>query len=161
MQRVQQKQQVKEQQSYISFFVVYLTIPSSSSPNMTILFNARLYGRFIEIQSNLWRKKLYRTSQGSNFLACSLSNKDNVRAPIQFRSERQPQHLIKRSFFLKNWPIHFHINGIPVIGLVKWNQLNFCSIAISCPLYSAGRSDSGSEAYSSCCHRSGAWSHLD
>ena len=40
------------------------------------------YGRFIDIQGN----------QGSNFLRGSFSNVDNVRVPIQFRSESQPQH---------------------------------------------------------------------
>ena len=52
-----------------------------------------------------------RTSQGSNFLGGSFSNKDNVRALIQFRGESQ--------FFFKNRPIHFHINRTSVIGLVK------------------------------------------
>ena len=51
------------------------------------------YGRFIEMQSNLRRKKLHRTNQGSNFLGGSFSNRDNARAPIQFRRERQPQYL--------------------------------------------------------------------
>ena len=45
-----------------------------------------------EIQSNLRRKKLYRMNQGSNFLGGSFSNRDNVKASIQFRTERQPQH---------------------------------------------------------------------
>ena len=47
-------------------------------------------GRFIEIQRNLRRKKLHRSNQGSNFLGGSFSNKDNVRAQIQFRRESQP-----------------------------------------------------------------------
>ena len=67
-------------------------------------------GRFIEIQSNLRRKKLHRTNQCSNFLGGSFNNRDNVRAPIHFRRQSQPQHL-KRCFFLKNRPIHFHINS--------------------------------------------------
>ena len=45
-----------------------------------------------EMQSNLRRKRLYRLNQGSNFLGGSFSNRDNVRASIQFRTERQPQH---------------------------------------------------------------------
>ena len=39
------------------------------------------------------RKKLHRTNQSSNFLRGSFSNRDNVRNPIQFRGEGQPQHL--------------------------------------------------------------------
>ena len=48
------------------------------SPDMTTVFHAWLYGRFIEIQSNLRKKKLHRTNQGSNFLGGSLSNRMNV-----------------------------------------------------------------------------------
>ena len=35
---------------------------------MTTIFHGRLHGRLIEIQSNLKKKKLHRTSKGSNFL---------------------------------------------------------------------------------------------
>ena len=45
------------------------------------------YGRYIDIQSNIRRKKLPRTNQGSNLLEGSFSNRDNVKAPIQFRRE--------------------------------------------------------------------------
>ena len=57
---------------------------------MTTVFHARLHDRFIEIQNKLRRKKLHRTTQGSNFLGDGFSSRDNVRAPIQFRRERQP-----------------------------------------------------------------------
>ena len=100
---------------------------------MVTVFHARLYGRFIEIQSNPRRRKLHRTNQGSNFLGGSFSNRDNVRAPNQFRRKRQPQHL-KRLFFLKNRPIHFHINNTSIIRPVKRNQLSFSSIEINKPL---------------------------
>ena len=56
---------------------------------MTTVFHTWPYGRFIEIQSNLRRKKLPRTNQGSNFLGGSLSNIDHARAPAQFRGESQ------------------------------------------------------------------------
>ena len=105
--RVQQRQQVKDQQSCKSFFVAYPTI-----------FHAWAYDSFIEMQSNLRSKKLHRTDQGSSFLGDSFSNRDNVRAPIQLRNESQPHHL-KRWFFLKNRPIHFHINSTIVIRPVK------------------------------------------
>ena len=58
---------------------------------MTAVFHTWPYGRLIEIQSNLRRKKLHRTNQGSDFLRGSFSNRDNVRSPIQFRRESQPQ----------------------------------------------------------------------
>ena len=51
---------------------------------MTTVFHASPYGRSVKIQSNLRRKKLHWTNQGTNFLGCSFSNRDNVRAPIQF-----------------------------------------------------------------------------
>ena len=62
---------------------------------MTAAFHTWLYDRFIEIQSNLRTKKFHRTNQGSNFLGGSFSNRDNVRAPIQFRKESQPQQQIQ------------------------------------------------------------------
>ena len=60
---------------------------------MTTVFHAWPYGRFIEIESNLRRKKLHRTNQGPNLIGGSFSNRDDVRAPIQFGRESQPQHL--------------------------------------------------------------------
>ena len=65
----------------------------STSLDMTAVFHAWPYGRFIEIQSNLSRKKIHRTNQGSNFLGERFSSIDNVRAPIWFRRESQPQHI--------------------------------------------------------------------
>ena len=64
----------------------------STSPDMTTVFHARLFGRFIEIQNNLRRKKLSRTNQSFNFLEGSFSSRDNVTTVIQFRRERQPEH---------------------------------------------------------------------
>ena len=100
---------------------------------MTTIFHQRLYGRFLEIQSNLRRKKLHKVNQNSNFPGGSFGNRDNVKAPIQFIRERQPQHF-KRWFFLKNRLVHFHINNTSVIGPVKQSKLSFCSIEINKPL---------------------------
>ena len=58
---------------------------------MTTVSHAWLYGGFIKVQKNL--RKLHRTNQGSIFLRCTFSNRDNLRAAIQSRIERQPQHL--------------------------------------------------------------------
>ena len=44
---------------------------------MTTVFHGSLCGRFIEIQSNLRRKKLHITNQGFNFHVGSFSNRDN------------------------------------------------------------------------------------
>ena len=64
-------------------------------PDIAIVFHARSYGRFREIKSNFGRKKTHRNNQSSNFLGRSFKKGDNVRAPVQFRRERQPHHLKK------------------------------------------------------------------
>ena len=92
------------------------------------------------VKSNFGRKKLHRTNnQGSNFLGGSFKNgaNVNVRAPIQFRGERQPQHL-KRLFFFMNSPIPFRTNSSIVIKPVKRNKVSFSSTEInkSLPDYS-------------------------
>ena len=56
---------------------------------MRAVFHTWPYGTF-EIQSDLRRRKLHRTNQGSNFLIGSFSNRDNVRALVQFRRKSQP-----------------------------------------------------------------------
>ena len=45
-----------------------------------------------------------RTNQGSNFLGGSFSNRDNVRAPIQFNRESQPR--IFKEDFLSQEQMH-------------------------------------------------------
>ena len=60
---------------------------------MATVDHARLYDRFIGMQSNLRRKKPHITNLGSNFYGESFSNRDNVGAKLQFRRERKPQYL--------------------------------------------------------------------
>ena len=108
-------------------------VTRGTSLEVTTVFHAREYGRFIEIYSNLWRKKLHETNQSFNFLWGRFSNRDNVKVPIQFRRESQPQHF-KGRFFLKNRPIHFHIRSTSIIRRAKRNQLSFSSIEINKPL---------------------------
>ena len=85
--------------------------------------------RFIEIQSNLRRKKLHSMSQGSNVLSDNFSNSDNLKVPIKFRRATQSQLLFffffLSFFFFKNRPIHFHINSNRVIRLVEKNKMTF------------------------------------
>ena len=57
---------------------------------MTTKLHARLYGKIIEIKNNFRRKKLHRPNQGFNLLGDSFSNRNIVRAIIEFRRERQP-----------------------------------------------------------------------
>ena len=138
--RFQERQQIKEQQPYISVFAAYRTIfqkaTRSNSPVMATVFHVWPYGRLIEIQSNLRRMKPHRTNQCSNFLGDSFTNRDHVRTPFQFTRESLPQHLkhLKRWFFLKNRPIHFHINITNATRAVKQNYLSFPRIEMKKPL---------------------------
>ena len=126
-------------------FVAYLTIPSSASPDIAAVFHALLYGRFIEIKSNLKRKELHRTNLGSNFLGSNFSDRANVKAPIQFRRENQHQHLKILIFFFKNRPMYFQINSISVIRPITQNQLKLTSHFFTQSTESC-RSDSSLEA---------------
>ena len=107
---------------------------SATSPDMPTVFYTWPYGRFIEIQNNLRRKKLHRTNQGSNFLVDNFSNRDNIRATTHFRREGQPQDLKRWFIHFLFRHIHFHINSTSIIILVKQNQLSFSSIKIIHPL---------------------------
>ena len=89
----------------------------STSSDMTTVFNTE----------QPLKKKLLRTNQGSYILGGSFSNRDNVRAPIQFRRESQPPS----QFSFKNRPIHFHINRTSVFRLAKRHYLSFSSIEIN------------------------------
>ena len=73
---------------------------------MTTVFYAWPNHRFIEIQSNLRRKKLHRLNQGFKFPGARFSRRDNLRALIQFRRESQPQHL-KEDFSSRTDPFIF------------------------------------------------------
>ena len=92
---------------------------------MTTVLHARPHTRFTVIKNNLRRKELHGKDYGSNFIGGSFRNRENVRAPIHFRREIQPQHLKRWFFSLKNRPIHFHINNTSVIRLVKKKQVEF------------------------------------
>ena len=65
------------------------------------------------------RKTLRKTNQRLNFLGGSFSYRDDLRASIQFKRERQTQHL---KYFVKSRPIHFHINSNSIIIPVKRNK---------------------------------------
>ena len=131
---------------------------------MKTVFHPRLYGRFIEIQSNHRRNKLHTTNQGSNFLGGTFSNRDNVRAPIQFIRERLPQHL-KRWFFLKNRLINFHTNSTHVNKPIKKKSWAFPELKSTSHFLLQSivshRSDSSSRINSSCYHWSDVWSNLE
>ena len=80
---------MKNQQSYIPVSVAYLIFQVSTLKHQHRRENSVpckvVEGGFEEIKTNFRRKKLHATNQGFNFLGDSFSNRDNVRAPIQFR----------------------------------------------------------------------------
>ena len=124
-----------------------------------------VFGRRIGNTSSrrLGRRKIVTLKRSWTLLVKQEMFAGNVRVPIQFSRESQPQQL-KRWFFLKNRPIHFHINSAV---LLNWSNKTSCVFpalkSIShFPSQSTvpRRSDSSSEANSSCYHRSDAWSHL-
>ena len=96
---------------------------------MTTLFQARPYGRPVEITNNIRRKKLHRMDQSFIFLEAVLAI-DSVRASTQFRRKRESLHLQLRYFF-KNRFIHFHISSVRVIRPFERNKLSFLSIEIN------------------------------
>ena len=68
--RVQEKQQ--EKTNHLAYLFLqsiqqFQVATRSIIPGMIAVFSAWLYGRFVEIQSNLRKKKLHRTNQNSNF----------------------------------------------------------------------------------------------
>ena len=117
----------------------------STNSDMTTVFHKWPYGRLTEIQSNLRRKRLHRTNQGSNFLGGSFSNRDNVRVPIQFRREINPS-ILKDDFSSRTDPSIF--TSIAPVLLDRSGEF-LPQSTVSC------RSDSSTEATSSSCfHRS-------
>ena len=73
---------------------------------MTTVFHVWLNGRFIEIESNLRRKKLYRINQGYNFLGGNFNNRDNVRAQPNLEKKVNPS-ILKGNFSSRTKPSIF------------------------------------------------------
>ena len=114
--RVQERQKVKDQQSYTPISIAYLSYSSSSQEHQSRqVFHARLHGRFIEIKSNPRKKKMHETNRGFSFVGGSFSIREFVKTPVLFRRKRQPQHQTHTG----------------VIRLVKGNKLDFSSIEIN------------------------------
>ena len=73
---------------------------------MTTIFHTWAYGRFIKIQSNLRRKKLYRTNEGSNFRGGGFSNVDNVESQSNLEEKVNPS-ILKDDFSSRTEPSIF------------------------------------------------------
>ena len=106
------------------FFVAY------HQASMTTVPHTWPCGRFIEIQSNLRRKKLHRTNEGSNFLGGSFTNRDNVIATIQFRRKshhpattQPPPSILKEDFSSRTDPSIF--SSIAPVFLDQSNETSW------------------------------------
>ena len=126
----------------------------STNQDMTAVFHTWSYGRFIEIQRNLRRKKLRRTDQGSNFLGSSFSNRINARAPIQFRRESQHQH----DFSSRTDPSIS--TSIASVILNQSNETIWGLPVLKSTSHFLPQSTVSSRS-SCCCHKSDVWPHLE
>ena len=165
--RVQERQHVKDPQSFISVFVAYLTIPSNNKehqPDKATVFSAWSYHKFTEMQSNLGRKKLDRANQGPNFLGGSFSIGDNLRLQSSLELKVNPS-ILKNDFTSRTNPSIF--TSIEPVLLYRSIETSWIFPALKSTNHFlpqstvSRRSDSSSEANSSCCHRSDPWSHLE
>ena len=93
----------------------------------------------------------------------SVSNRENARAPTQFRRERVFQH-VKRWLLFNNSPIHLYINSTRFIRPVKQNKLVFPALNSTSHLMAQSKEfhrwDSSWEANFSHCQKINAWLHL-
>ena len=79
---------------------------------MTTLFHDALYATIKEIKTNLGRKKLHRKNHGSSILGGSFSNRDNLKAPVQFRDFIRAS---EKLFFIRDRLIHFQTGSTTAI----------------------------------------------
>ena len=129
---------------------------------MVAVFLPRPHDRFIEIQWSGERNLIERI-KASIFLEVVLAI-EVIRAPIQFRKDRQRQHL-KRCFFWRTDPSIF-TSIAPV--LLDWsNETSWVFPVLKSTSHLlpqsrvSSRSDSSSEVNSTCCYRLDTWSHLE
>ena len=126
-----------------------------TSLDMTTVFHAWVYDRFMDKKP----QDKNRTNQGSYFLGDSLSNRD-----INLEEQLNPS-IVKDDFSSRTDPsIFISITAV----LLDWSNQTRWVIPTMKPtshylpesaVY--WRSDSSSEANSSCCYRSDAWPHLN
>ena len=92
--------------SCILVSVAYPTTPCrSTNPDITTVFHTWLYGRFMEIQSNLRKRNVIERIKAPIFLEALLVI-EIMEAPIQFKRESQSQHH-KIWFFIRKDPTIF------------------------------------------------------
>ena len=127
---------------------------------MTAVFHAWPYGRFIEIQSNLRRKKLHRTNQAPIFLEAVLAIEMMMSEPQSNLEEKVNHSILKYYFFSRTDPsifksilpvfLDWSIETSWVFPALESTSHYLPQSTVSC------RSDISSEANPSSCHRSDA-----
>ena len=111
------------------------------------------------------RKKHHRTNQGSNFLGGSFSNRDNVRVTQSNLEAKVNLCILKDDFPSRTNPSI--VTSIAPMLLDLPNETSSVFPALKSTSHfmpqstASRRSDSISEANSSCCHRPDVWSHLE
>ena len=100
----------------------------STTPDIKAVFHERSNFRFIAIKLYFSRKQLYRKKIKASFRGSNLSNRENVRAPIQCRREGQSQMLkdgilSRRNKFDELQQHHRHLSN-------QMKKLSFPCIAI-------------------------------
>ena len=85
---------------------------------MTTVFHAGAQSWFIEIESNLRRKKLHGMNQGFNFHGGNFSNRDNVRAQSNLEEKVSPR-ILKDEFSVRADP--FILTSIAPM-LLDWSN---------------------------------------
>ena len=85
---------------------------------MTTVFHAGVYGRFIEIQSNVKKKKLHRVNQGSIFLVDNFNNRDMYKFQSNYEENVNP--IILKDVFSSRTDSSMFISIAPV--LLGWSN---------------------------------------
>ena len=133
---VQARQPENVQQSCISIFATYLTIPSTNYEHLPRHDNSIPCVAIWQIYRDTKQPQQKHTSLNESRLQFSwrqFQQQRKSKSPNPIQKRKSTLHL-KRLFFLMNRLIHFYINTTKVIRPVKQNQLSFSSIETKKPL---------------------------
>ena len=91
---IQERQQVKGQQSCISIFVAYPTISSSNLEHQPRNDNSiQIHGSMVDLyRATSGERNFIEQIKAQFFLEAVLTTEIMLRAPIRFRKESLPQH---------------------------------------------------------------------
>ena len=137
--RLHERQQVMEQQSYISISLAYLINPSSSQEYQPRHDNITPSKTVRQIYRDKEQPEQKETSQNKSILQLSRRQFQQQSRCMSLSSKEKrktvPRSQIKISF--KKRPIHFHTNSTALIRPVKQNKFSFSSMETNKPPLSA------------------------